>query len=260
MSIAQEIQRLQSAKADIKSAIEQKGVTVGDGTIDTYAEKISEISGGSSGVDLGKLCTEIKFESLNIFDKSEVVLDLDNATSLRDIFAIPSNIHSAQNTTVEHITINCKKTITDMYRAFYCYYNNDNTLKQITLNVDTGNLEAFNNVFVGCKALETIDGTPFNFSNSKTFTQTFRLCSALKDFRVLANSIYYSISVSECTYLSTDTIQSIIDGLADLTGGTAQTLTFHKDVKLLQSQVDSANAKGWTIAGGTVVSEEEYYG
>ena len=46
MSIANEIQRLQSAKADIKSAIEQKGVTVGDGTIDTYAGFISLISGG----------------------------------------------------------------------------------------------------------------------------------------------------------------------------------------------------------------------
>ena len=46
MSIAQEIQRLQTSKANIKAAIEGKGVTVGDGTIDTYAEKISEISVG----------------------------------------------------------------------------------------------------------------------------------------------------------------------------------------------------------------------
>ena len=49
MSIANEIQRIQSAKAGIKSAVEEKGVTVGDGTIDTYAEKIAEISGGGSG-------------------------------------------------------------------------------------------------------------------------------------------------------------------------------------------------------------------
>lgn len=46
MSIATEIQRLQTAKAEIKSAIEEKGVEVGNGLIDTYAEKISEISGG----------------------------------------------------------------------------------------------------------------------------------------------------------------------------------------------------------------------
>ncbi len=52
MSIANEIIRLQTAKTDIKTAIENKGVTVGDGTIDTYAEKINEISGGlPSGVN-----------------------------------------------------------------------------------------------------------------------------------------------------------------------------------------------------------------
>ena len=39
MSIATEIQRLQTAKADIRTAIEEKGVEVGDGLIDTYAEK-----------------------------------------------------------------------------------------------------------------------------------------------------------------------------------------------------------------------------
>lgn len=46
MSIATEITRLQKAKSDIKSAIESKGVTVGDGNIDTYAEKINAIQGG----------------------------------------------------------------------------------------------------------------------------------------------------------------------------------------------------------------------
>ena len=54
MSIATEIQRLQSAKADIKSAIENKGVTVGDGTIDTYAKFIDEIVSSGSG----KNCVE----------------------------------------------------------------------------------------------------------------------------------------------------------------------------------------------------------
>lgn len=49
MSIATEIERLQTAKADIKTAIENKGVTVGDKTIDTYAELISKITSGSSG-------------------------------------------------------------------------------------------------------------------------------------------------------------------------------------------------------------------
>ena len=54
MSIVSEITRLQNAKSDIKASIENKGVTVGDGTIDTYASKINEISTGILGLFLLK--------------------------------------------------------------------------------------------------------------------------------------------------------------------------------------------------------------
>ena len=46
MSISTEITRLQTAKADLKTAIEAKGVTVGDITIDGYAAKVAEIPTG----------------------------------------------------------------------------------------------------------------------------------------------------------------------------------------------------------------------
>lgn len=47
MSIASEISRIQTAKADIKAAIESKGVTVpSDAKIDAYAPLIQAIGGG----------------------------------------------------------------------------------------------------------------------------------------------------------------------------------------------------------------------
>lgn len=46
MSVASEIARLQNAKASIKTAIENKGVTVGDIKLDAYSAKIDEISTG----------------------------------------------------------------------------------------------------------------------------------------------------------------------------------------------------------------------
>lgn len=46
MSISNEIERLQNAKASIKTAIENKGVEVGEGLIDSYASKIDEIQVG----------------------------------------------------------------------------------------------------------------------------------------------------------------------------------------------------------------------
>lgn len=50
MSIASEITRLQTAKADIKAAIEGKGVTVPSAaTLDEFSDYVSAISGGGGG-------------------------------------------------------------------------------------------------------------------------------------------------------------------------------------------------------------------
>ena len=46
MSTAIELQRIIHSKAAIKAAIEAKGVTVGNGTIDTYASKVDAIQTG----------------------------------------------------------------------------------------------------------------------------------------------------------------------------------------------------------------------
>ena len=49
MTIAENLERIQSAKTDIKTAIEAKGVTVpASATIDTYADYVSQISGGGA--------------------------------------------------------------------------------------------------------------------------------------------------------------------------------------------------------------------
>lgn len=49
MSVQSEITRLQTAKADIKTAIEGKGVTVpSNATLSTYDDYIAQISTGSA--------------------------------------------------------------------------------------------------------------------------------------------------------------------------------------------------------------------
>lgn len=52
MSVTSEIERIQGAKADIKSAIEEKGVDVGDGLLDTYAAKVAQIAGSVENVHI----------------------------------------------------------------------------------------------------------------------------------------------------------------------------------------------------------------
>lgn len=55
MSIAAEITRITNAKTAIKAAIEEKGVSVGEGKIDIFAEKIAQIAtGGIDGAACGK--------------------------------------------------------------------------------------------------------------------------------------------------------------------------------------------------------------
>lgn len=263
MSIANEIQRIQSAKANIKIAIEQKGVTVGDGTIDTYAAKIGEISGGGSGdyeqgfedgknsvVPIERYLRTAQFISLNIFAKSDVVLNLDTAESFNNLCSIQSaeNI----NTTVEHLTVNCPNLVTTLNNAFYCGGTNvDKTLKRLTFNVNTQNVTTFNNSFSGLQALEVVDGTSIDFSanTQKNINNSFSRCSSLIEFRVVEKSIKYSFGVSSSPNLSTETTQSIIDGLADLTGSTAQTLTLHSTVggKLTDEQKATITAKNWAL-------------
>lgn len=52
MSVASEISRLQQAKADIKTAIEGKGVTVpSNATLDEYADLVDSISGSGDTTD-----------------------------------------------------------------------------------------------------------------------------------------------------------------------------------------------------------------
>lgn len=52
MAIYDQITRIKNAKAAIKTAIEGKGVTVGTGTIDTYAEKINQIQQGGNATTI----------------------------------------------------------------------------------------------------------------------------------------------------------------------------------------------------------------
>jgi hypothetical protein len=250
MSIANEITRLQGAKASIKAAIEQKGVTVGDGTIDTYAEKIGEISGGGSGVEFDRYLKTATFTSLNMFGKKEVELNFDSITTgFMNLFSIDSAENT--NTIVEHLTINSPNTITTLQGMLYC--NNagrDYVLKRVTLNFSTKNCTNFQHVFTNQQAVEIVDGTPLDMSAVTVATRTgaFTTTPALKEVRFVKESIPLNISFAQSANLSTDTIQSIIDGLA--TVETEQTLDFHADIvtKLTADQIDQIYSKNWSVA------------
>ena len=129
----------------------------------------------------------------------------------------------------------------------------------------------FANMFEGCSMttipqLDTSNGTNFvsmfylfgnlttipqlDTSNGTNFYNMFYHCYALKNISFVAGCIKKSISFAQSDKLTDESIQSIIDGLADLTGQTAQTITFHPDVKnkLTEEQIASVTSKNWNIA------------
>lgn len=224
MSVASEITRLQTAKENIKSAIEEKGVTVGDGTIDTYAEKINEISGNISD---------------NYYDTFwDNFQDYGNRTDYRDAFT--------KGWTDENYNPKYPITCADNGASSIFTYNDEITDTKVDIdvsNITTGVQHIFN----GCKALKTIKKLIVS-DLVTSYYASFSNCNNLENI-TFEGEISISISFSNSSKLSDLSIQNIIDHLADLTGGTAQTLTLHATVgeKLTDEQKATITAKNWTL-------------
>ena len=102
----------------------------------------------------------------------------------------------------------------------------------------------------GCPKLKYIRGILDPSAVTANYDVPFNSATRLEEVRFAQGSLKKDFKLSECPALSTDTLQSIIDGLADLTGQTACTLTLHKTAgaKLTDAQKAAAAAKNWTLA------------
>lgn len=101
-------------------------------------------------------------------------------------------------------------------------------------------------VFNRCTALETVE--KFTVNEGNVFTAVFDGAVNLSQIR-FGGVIGSAISFADCSKLSNDSVQSVIDCLKDLTGATAQTLTFHATVgaALTEEQKAAIAAKNWII-------------
>lgn len=248
MSIAQEIQRLQSAKADIKSAIEQKGVTVGDGTIDTYAEKIGEISGG------GDNYYDTFWDNFQDYG-NRVEYDRAFYKGWNDNTFAPK--YDIQPTNAQEMFYGCQitdiKGICENRGITLDFSKATNTVSLFYTSavtkvgtIDLSSAASGNQIFYKCTDLESVDLIVCLAKH--TFNNTFANCGKLKEIR-FSGEIGAKLTLAHSSLLSSDSVQSIIDHLADLTGGTAQTLTLHSTVgaKLTDEQKATITAKNWEL-------------
>ena len=94
MSIASEISRLQTAKADLKTAIEGKGVTVPNSTkLDGYADLVDSIETGGGG-------GSAESKSVVFIDYDGTIVQSYTPTEFAALSALPSNpVHTAEGLT-----------------------------------------------------------------------------------------------------------------------------------------------------------------
>ena len=141
--------------------------------------------------------------------------------------------------------------ISNLYRAFF----GTRYMTEITLNFDTGKVTnwdgTFNNSAVGGGSLVTIDGLLDFSSSANILTGTFNGNRNLKNVQIKEQSIKSSINFPSMSLLTDDSVNSIINGLADLSdSGSAKTVTLDTAIKnkLTEEQIATINSKGWTLA------------
>lgn len=98
-------------------------------------------------------------------------------------------------------------------------------------------------------SLTAITGTPLNASKWTLAGETFQYIPKLEYIRFVQETIAFSIKFTQSSVLSDVSIQSIIDGLADLTGKTAQIIYLHTSVvkRLTDKQLQQISSKNWSI-------------
>lgn len=236
MSIAEKLTTI----AENVQKVYEAGKSAGGGDYDQGYE-----DGKNSVVEFTRYMTQALAIKRGLLEHKDVVINLDRATTLYNLF----NTANVENKYVEHITVNCPNKVTRADNAFCAQTPDDTVLKHITLNADISQATTTINLFRGCKALEIIDGTPLDFSSTNSMN-IFNACKSVKEFRVVKNSIKLSFAAYYFEDLSVETIQSIIDGLADLTDSDTQTLTVHANVydKIIANGWDTLiTAKNWTL-------------
>ena len=240
-TIEENINRLKTAKASIKSAIVSKGVTVDDSlTIDAYADLISNIvvnqyTGDTISVgDYGMKFAYSTWEAIPSF------LSFSKGWNFEGMFYNNINLTGATLTITEAGV--CTSAFAGCSR-----------LKEVTLNgaeyvADTSSM------FYGCGPLNsvTIGGHWEHLSRADNM---FYGCSSLTDFSGLRN-VRLSLDLSPCTSLTQTSLLNTINGLYDFTGNgetpssSQGTLTLGSTnlAKLTDEQKAVATSKGWTLA------------
>lgn len=190
------------------------------------------------------------WDYLSIFRTSEYA-DLDIADvkipkycqSLYRSFSGTYHVRPKYKTVIVSKPDESEYPVTDLHEMFD--YNT--TTRELYLNIDTSKVTNFSNILsVNYTVLNHIYGE-IDCSSSSQSISGFN-GNNLVTITFKPETIKKTIHFTVASNLSDESVQSIINGLAQVEA--AQTLTFHQQVKdrLTEEQIAAINEKGWTLA------------
>lgn len=278
-TIAENIQTIIDIKADIKTAIENKGVEVGNVGFDEYAGKIDSIESGIVTIDVNRI--ELKF-GYSGFSTIPDYFDFSNISYPHYMFymcsqlsEIPSSFNNINNATnlnytfcgcsrLESVPLINTSTIRTMQGTFEnC--TNITTLPQY----NTSNVWNFSNMLMNCMNLTSLP--ELDFTSAYSFVFPFAGCTKLTDVGGFKNlgygyfnppeftdseltdgpGKYSDFSLSACP-LTRQSCVNIINGLYNISGYEDTTnlhITLNRNSyeSLYESDIAIATNKGWTV-------------
>jgi hypothetical protein len=248
--------------------IDESGVLDAEGTV---TEKVEQLIDKANSLNAFECIRDVSgsFYGTKTFP-SKAVVNLPNAYNVYQAFAY---WNTEPIPIVEELTVNApkitvsnnqscmgqmfvynngvKKVILNMpdeSQYMVSTFNNMSILEEIVLGFSTKNVVNFNTTFGNSRKLKKITGV-LNFSSATNVQYMFSNCNSLEEIRFEPNTLSTSIEI-RCPNLTSDSVQSIIDGLA--TVETTKTLTFIKSlddgVRLTDERKAQIEAKGWTLS------------
>lgn len=230
-TIAEEIQRLKQAKSNIKTSIENKGVTVSEtATLDAYPALIDSIEQTGGGFKIAGTGVKLAYSS---FSEVPDGLDFEGVTDMSRMFYLCTNI-----TTIPQIDTSSAINMTRMFEG--C--KGLTTIPQI----DTSSVEYMSGMFRNCSSLTSIP--LIDASSLMEGLSMFFACKSLTDLGGFAG-LQAGVDLSVCP-LTHDSIMNVINNAADVTGSMNLRLKFGSTnlAKITDEEKAIATNKGWTLA------------
>ncbi len=211
---------------------------INEANLDTSYTNITYMFSGCDSLQtIPLLDTSSVTDMSSMFNGCKTLLNIPllNTSSVTDMSYMFSGCYSLQT-----IPLLNTSNVTNIGGMF----NGCQSLQTIPL-LDTSNAISISRMFTGCQSLQTIP--LLDTSNATSMSNMFYGCSYL-EFLTMTN-IKVSFDISASTKFSQETLEALINNLADLTGQTAQTFTMGSTnlAKVSQEKKDLATARNWSL-------------